>query len=526
MQQIVKSREVFNEIAKTEEARKKSADEFMTQCEALLVYAQENNDENLRYLALEFLGEAYYRQIHIKEAFDVLGRAVTGLSACGEVYALCRAYNILGLMFQFQGSFADAMDSFSTSLTIAKNNDIVGMEAQICHNLATLCEEVSDYESALEYRRKALEFFANKESGLPNSIYLRASEMAMVLRLNLYRDDLAEIKKTNYQLELLLNESPNYKKAFEIVINQLLCAERVEDKVLEDRYFATAIEAFNNCDDYVTYHQECMQLAGYLLAKQKWHELEEMFKKLTPKLGINQFIGMELEIFDLQIKMFEATGQRDRMAAASYHYYRLNQKQRADSQKTFGSILSLKNALATEEQRNAALTTQAETDELSQLPNRRLLNDRLDESFERAYKERIKFGLEMLDVDHFKTCNDVYGHAKGDEVLIDVSNLLRSMVNDKIFVARYGGDEFTIIYMDMTDEEIMERCQFLKSGVEGIRQKHGFDELSLSQGIINDMPVASSKQWDYSSSADKALYWVKNNGRNNIKLVHENETVE
>ena len=526
MQKIVKTKEVLDIINTTEEARQSSPEEFMAACERMLDFAAERNDDSLKFIALEYMGEAQYKNIHIKGAFDSLRQAVSGLSKCGEYYALCRAYNTLGLMFQFQGSFSDSMDSFTTSLNVATTRNLPGMEAQICHNMANLCEEVADYDSALEYRKKALEFFSSKDCALPNNIYLRASEMAMLLRLYLFKDDVAELKKTNYQLELLLNETPNCKKAFEIVINQLLCAVRLEATDQESKYFAVALDAFNSCTDYVRYHQECMQLANYLLEKKNWHELEEMFKKLTPKLGVNQFIGMELEIFDIQIKMFEATGQRDRMAAASYHYYRLNQKQKADAQKTFGSIISLKGALAAEEQKNAALTTQAETDELSQLPNRRNLDDKFYEKFEYAYKNRVKLGFEMLDVDHFKQCNDLYGHAKGDEVIKDVADLLRNIISDKVFAARYGGDEFTVIYMDMTDDEILEKCQYLKEGIEKVRVKHGFSELSLSQGVINDMPVSSSKQWDYSSAADKALYWVKNNGRNNIKLVHENEIVE
>lgn len=88
---------------------------------------------------------------------------------------------------------------------------------------------------------------------------------------------------------------------------------------------------------------------------------------------------------------------------------------------------------------------QAVTDTLTGLANRRAFNDRLDEEIRRSNRYRHPFTLLMIDLDKFKTVNDTYGHPVGDQTLKSVAACLQMAVRDTDFVARYGGDEFTMI---------------------------------------------------------------------------------
>lgn len=104
------------------------------------------------------------------------------------------------------------------------------------------------------------------------------------------------------------------------------------------------------------------------------------------------------------------------------------------------------------EEANIRLLEKSETDALTRLANRFRLNDYLDQVFEKALSEQTPLAMEILDIDYFKQYNDNYGHQAGDECIKRIAKQLELMQNDMIFCARYGGDEFIILYQNMTEK--------------------------------------------------------------------------
>ena len=177
------------------------------------------------------------------------------------------------------------------------------------------------------------------------------------------------------------------------------------------------------------------------------------------------------------------------------------------------------------EEENVRLTKKAEYDELTGLPNRYHLRFYADAAFERAYNARTNFALEMVDVDYFKQYNDFYGHQKGDECLKLVAGEIKKLCqkNPAIYAARYGGDEFILIYENMTDEEVLAYAKELGDAVKGLhlsRADGQGGEITISQGIRNSVPLKKNRVWDYTFSADTALYRVKGKERGGIRLIH------
>jgi diguanylate cyclase (GGDEF)-like protein len=129
-------------------------------------------------------------------------------------------------------------------------------------------------------------------------------------------------------------------------------------------------------------------------------------------------------------------------------------------------ITHLKNVERILEETNRKLTVLASTDELTQLPNRRMFGEQLDLALARARRSGQAVAVLCLDLDGFKEVNDTLGHAYGDRTLVEVGNLLRASARGTDVVARVGGDEFLILLADL---DVQEAPVLAETVVERIR---------------------------------------------------------
>ena len=174
----------------------------------------------------------------------------------------------------------------------------------------------------------------------------------------------------------------------------------------------------------------------------------------------------------------------------------------------FGIIVAL--ALDSARQREL-LRTQADTDVLTGLLNRRAFNYRLDVLIHRARLTSTPLSLVEADIDEFKLINDHHGHGTGDGALVAVANALMQSVREGEFVARIGGEEFAIILPDtdaLASLRIAERCRrsVTTEGYEG-------PALKMSAGVAT-YPVHATDADGLLRAADAALYGAKSAGRN------------
>ncbi len=157
------------------------------------------------------------------------------------------------------------------------------------------------------------------------------------------------------------------------------------------------------------------------------------------------------------------------------------------------------------------VSRQAYSDTLTGLPNRRALDERLEEEVVAARKNNCSFAVIMMDLDGFKAVNDTYGHAVGDDVLRLVFSQMARGVRATDFLARYGGDELTLILSqselssaEIVSEKIIEGMKKLKYRLPDGRQL----KLGISGGIAI-FPVHAHSGPDLLRAADAALYRAK-----------------
>lgn len=167
------------------------------------------------------------------------------------------------------------------------------------------------------------------------------------------------------------------------------------------------------------------------------------------------------------------------------------------------------------------LTNLAATDSLTGLANRRIFFERLDEEIRRAQRYHRPLTLAILDVDHFKRCNDTYGHDAGDLVLKEISRLCTGCCRDTDFVARYGGEEIVFIFPETDKENSVAIVERLRSSIEAFQIRHEAKgvqiKVTVSIGIAG-FPGDAQNAKVLFSLADQALYKAKESGRNRIEV--------
>jgi diguanylate cyclase (GGDEF)-like protein len=165
----------------------------------------------------------------------------------------------------------------------------------------------------------------------------------------------------------------------------------------------------------------------------------------------------------------------------------------------------------------AKLQRQALTDELTGLPNRRLLSDRLAQTLAIAARARHMVALLYIDLDGFKLVNDSLGHTVGDALLGQVAERLRSRIRESDTLARLGGDEFTAVVMKLHSKK--EAGSIAKSLLESLAAPFFVEnhEITISASIgISIFPDDGSDGTDLLQQADSAMYAAKRSGKNQV----------
>lgn len=163
------------------------------------------------------------------------------------------------------------------------------------------------------------------------------------------------------------------------------------------------------------------------------------------------------------------------------------------------------------------LLSVSEKDTVTGLSNRLAFNRRFAQEVERAIRYRCCFTLGILDVDHFKEFNDLYGHRVGDLVLKTVSNIISTMTRKLDQAFRLGGDEFVLVLPEVTSEEgyhLVERVRREISHVAFEKQ------VTISCGLAT-FRVDTNDPQKLFTMADRALYRSKDLGRNCVTTYHE-----
>ena len=162
----------------------------------------------------------------------------------------------------------------------------------------------------------------------------------------------------------------------------------------------------------------------------------------------------------------------------------------------------------------------ASRDDLTGTLNRVSLRSCLEEGFQKARMSRKPLSVIVLDLDHFKSVNDTYGHAAGDFVLKETVKVAQSVIRGDDFIGRFGGDEFMVVLWDTSPTNACIIAERIRSKIE----KHGFTyegkriPITVSLGVCS-LDDSMQSMDDFFKRADGAQYSAKKNGGNQVSTI-------
>ena len=170
------------------------------------------------------------------------------------------------------------------------------------------------------------------------------------------------------------------------------------------------------------------------------------------------------------------------------------------------------------------LREQAIRDALTNLFNRRYLDETLERELARATREEYSLCIVMMDIDHFKDVNDTYTHEAGDLVLKTLAKTITSQSRQGDFACRYGGEEFVLVMPNIDIKVAKDRTRSLHQAISTMYIPFGRFILNITMSMgISMFPAHGKTRDELLRAADKALYVSKNTGRNRVSVYEKDE---
>jgi len=173
--------------------------------------------------------------------------------------------------------------------------------------------------------------------------------------------------------------------------------------------------------------------------------------------------------------------------------------------------------------REKEIEAHALIDEVTQIYNRRKINHDVMVAIERYERYGAPFSLVMLDIDHFKSFNDQYGHPVGDEILVKISSFILGKTRHSDIFARWGGDEFALLLPNISKDQATQLCEKLRNAIAEKTCTVLQRRFNITQHLTCSFGVTAMRRDDTIDSligrTDRALYIAKERGRNRVEIL-------
>ncbi|MBR3704863.1 MAG: GGDEF domain-containing protein [Oscillospiraceae bacterium] len=504
---------------------------FHENCRELEEYAATNRNEYLKGFCAFYRGYRSYADAELEDSLAYLSEALNRLIAGEDWRLAAKTYNAMGNIADFQGDSSLAIDCYIKGLSLSREHELQNVEYDILCNIASIFIALGEPSQAVEMLTES-ERVRSRMGTIPID-----SEIIVCANLCQAYLHLGRTEKAAQQLTQMKELCTGHESS----INDIsIC-------ILE-------AELYNSTGDISARDAAISRLANLKLSGMNvYNALTELYRHcmLLLEIGkLKEFIAMidrvsflvsgptvDKQILELRLTYYEKVGDQTNYANTAAKYYAVARRNEKERNKIISHNIITRMRLVEEETRrkevelsNLMLKQKSEHDALTGMNNRHKLNELSELAFHKAYHNGTPLTVEILDIDCYKEFNDNYGHQAGDECLIRIADAIRSMEEyNGVHTARYGGDEFVVIYEEYSRRDVERMAQRLQDRIYNLNIEHTHskvsDRVTVSQGLFHKIPSGLNKPWDFLYGADMALYIVKNRGKNNYYIGYDFEDV-
>lgn len=512
------------------DSRGRDAERTLKGCLEIERYAKEHKDAALLGFAYFYSGETYYVLNDAEHMFRYIAQAIRLLDQTKQWELIGRSYNLMAISSINKGNVSTAMDYYLTGLNYCHKYGVTKMESSIMQNLGNLYMENGVYHEAQSYFEQAYSYYKSNLAKKGNYVGLTA------IYVNLARCYMLQgmLDKTRVYIEKLDSECESYYEDIDYLYVGCMKARYYHLIRSYTRRDAQIAEIQEKIDKYVQIMEvfdDLYDFCNLMLEIDRDDVLWMVVGKLDEIVKNAGVVNLQRKVISLKIKGYRKNQDNASYMQAAGLYYELSEIMERENKDMIVNMLYVRSSLerANESRKqmeavNVKLLEQSETDQLTGLANRYRLNDYSEKVLEYCFEHQLPLAMEILDIDFFKQYNDNYGHQQGDECITAIANQLKKMENGQTFCARYGGDEFIVIYAGMSAEEVRERAETLRQNIMNLKLEHLYSKalpiVTISQGISYGIPEEENRSWDFLHVADMLLYRVKARSRNDICLAN------
>lgn len=501
----------------------------MTYCDKLIAYADAHQNDRVRGFAYYYKAEDCYVLNDADSFFRYITKALSYLVSTEQWDLVARSYNITAIASMNRGNAPYAMDYYLNALSYCDKYKIDDVGIMVKINIGMLYHTFGNEIQAQKYFENSLQKILQKgdfprRDGILFSAYLGLSN-SFLCRDQLGKAD--EYAKKAQEICVKINE-PLYELCM-CCLQARICQQEGKTKA-RNEMVQRACELLGEDIPLLDVFDDLYDLGKMLLEIGNDEILWKILYLLDQLSKQAKITNLQKKILSLKIKYYKKNGNSAEFLQAAGLYYEMTEKMESENTHVIGKMLDVRSILEESnkqrrqmEEENKELHYQSETDALTGIANRFYLNRYAERMFAKALEEQTSVAIEILDIDYFKQYNDNYGHQAGDTCIYKVARAIKQLSeHENVFVARYGGDEFVVIYTGYTKNAVESMMEDLKKKIQALDIEHRYSKaapiVTISQGASYGIPREGDRVWDFLHAADAMLYRVKEVSRNSLYL--------
>lgn len=498
-------------------------------CYQLIESSMLKHNKNGIACAMYILARINYLQGKFKQSLEFLLRGEPYVRR-GEKYTLKIDYDTLfGILYSRLGNEEQSFHYFLKGIKIAKLKREGKRLRNLYRSIAHAYLIFGDYEDALAcYQKEKLCYRSRPE--LREKQELSYDLFLLECHLGICYINLDDIIKAEDIFENIKKDLSLYSKEQSLPFYYFYCRLLFAKGFYEDAkeplaFFINTVQAV---EFYVDYFDACIEMVHVLMdtnLKDESYQYIAAIGKMSTKAMSEEY---RLKYYDAKIKfglifqpyenMEEDFDEYRKLGERMEEIFRQAKHANLKNRKRFDDTLHYNSSMKSDMN---YLKEKSEHDALTKLANRYCLNEYLEKNFKKAREKGVTIGVDVLDVDYFKQYNDTFGHLFGDQCLVQIADTMREVAPD-YFLARFGGDEFFIVFLNADTAKVLEIANQLKEALisKDISQAQEipYQCLTISQGLVNAVPKMGQTVSDFIHCADMALYKGKKLTKNSIFL--------